>query len=374
VRRRDGLEIVTYRRSRVYLDRDAWEMLPNDGVLLMRVQTASGQSFALAMGGDELTAVFGSVRTTKSWASARCYHFPTVPPAASAFRINTDGVPSLGGESSGSPRAGVTAARRLHPGTKQSAGSSALSGPSSLSAWAGSWFSELGVRGESDEYLAAVAAWREAWRPARVKVLLVAESHVTETDRDALIRVRSPRWVKRELPEKYVRLVYCLGYGESSLCSPRPLANGGTWQFWNLLGQLGLGSWARMPRASAGPEARLRWKVDVLNGLAKRGIWLQDASPIGLYAPGGHRLANGPNYDRLIREGYEQFVWPSVRDDQPQHIWVIGRGVGKALAGLPGIDPERVISQPQDRNQSRYRTGFRKMQTAIEDLHANPHT
>jgi hypothetical protein len=347
-------------------------MLPSDGVLLMRVQPASGQSFALAMCGEELAAVFGSVRATRSWASARCYHFPTVPPAASAFRINTDGMPSRGEESSGSPRARVTAATRLHP-TAKSARSSVASGQSSLSAWAGSWFSELGVRGESEEYLAAVAAWREAWRPARVNVLLVAESHVAETDRDAVIRVRSPSWVTLDLPQKYVRLVYCLGYGESSLCSSRPVANGGTWQFWNLLGQLGLGSWARMPRSSAGPEARLRWKVDVLDGLAKRGIWLQDASPIGLYAPGGHRLANGPDYDRLIRDGYEQFVWPSVQNDRPEQVWVIGRGVGKALAGLPGIHPEHVISQPQDRNQSRYRTGFRKMRTAIEDLTAGPH-
>ena len=228
------------------------------------------------------------------------------------------------------------------------------------------------MRGESEEYLAAVGMWREAWRPARVTVLLVAESHVAETDGDAGIRVRSPGWVKRELPETYVRLVYCLGYGESSLCSPRPVANGGTWQFWNLLGRLGLGSWARMPRPSVGPEARLRWKVDVLNGLAKRGVWLQNASPIGLYAPGGHRLANGPNYDRLIRQGYEQFVWPSVRDDQPEQVWVIGRGVGKALAGMPGIDPGCVISQPQDRNQSRHRTGLRKLDTAIENLTARP--
>jgi hypothetical protein len=80
-RRRDGLEIITYRRHRVYLDRAAWEMLPDDGVLLMRVQPASGQSFALAMSRQELEAVFGSVRSTRSWATARCYHFSTVPPA-----------------------------------------------------------------------------------------------------------------------------------------------------------------------------------------------------------------------------------------------------------------------------------------------------
>jgi hypothetical protein len=37
LRRRDEVAIVSYRRTRVYLDRDASEMLPDDGVLLMRV-------------------------------------------------------------------------------------------------------------------------------------------------------------------------------------------------------------------------------------------------------------------------------------------------------------------------------------------------
>lgn len=375
VRRREGLVIVTYRRPRVYLDRDAWEMLPDDGVLLMRVQPASGAWFALAMAPDELADVFGSVRATKSWDTARCYHFAKIPRAASAFRVpganstslDMTDVPDVSPGSVEHAPVPPGRSSRLIPGPTEEPDGSA-----SLANWARSWFSTLGVGGESDEYLAAVAAWRQAWRPERVRVLLVAESHVAQIDGDSDVRVRAPSWVKRDLPSSYVRLVYCLGYGESTLCSPWPAGNGGTWQFWNLLGQVGLGTWARLPRASAGPTARLRWKADVLEGLAKRGVWLQDASPIGLYQPGGQRPVDGSRYETLLREGYERFVWPSVEHDQPEQVWVIGRGVGKALSGLPGIDPNRVISQPQDRNQSRYRAGLRTMLATLHEPGNNP--
>lgn len=39
---RDGLSKVTYRRTRVSLDRAAWEMLPEDGVLLIQVRPRDG--------------------------------------------------------------------------------------------------------------------------------------------------------------------------------------------------------------------------------------------------------------------------------------------------------------------------------------------
>jgi hypothetical protein len=78
----------------VYLDRDAWEMLPPDGVLLMRVEPAGGPPFVLALTADELEAVFGEVRATASWRDARCYHFPTEPPAARAFVVNIGGTDS----------------------------------------------------------------------------------------------------------------------------------------------------------------------------------------------------------------------------------------------------------------------------------------
>lgn len=83
----DGLTIVTYSRPRVYLDRDAWEMLPDDGVLLMRVRPTGGDKFALAFTVRELEQTFGEVRQTRSWEEARCYHFPADPPAVRAFLV-----------------------------------------------------------------------------------------------------------------------------------------------------------------------------------------------------------------------------------------------------------------------------------------------
>jgi hypothetical protein len=86
---RQGVSIVVYSRTRVYLDRDAWEMLPRDGVLLMQVRPTGERTFSLAFTATELAAVFGEVRATKSWDRARCYHFPKAPPAISAFRVAT---------------------------------------------------------------------------------------------------------------------------------------------------------------------------------------------------------------------------------------------------------------------------------------------
>jgi hypothetical protein len=87
LRPRDGLQIVTYGRTRVFLDRDAWEMLPADGVLVMRVRTTYTSGYALALTAAELEAVFGEVRATRSWDDIRCYHFAREPPAAAAFRV-----------------------------------------------------------------------------------------------------------------------------------------------------------------------------------------------------------------------------------------------------------------------------------------------
>jgi hypothetical protein len=84
----DGVTIVTYSRTRVYLDREAWEMLPADGVLLIRVRPTTGKKFALALTPRELEQTFGEVKLTASWETG-CYHFPTDPPAATAFVVGS---------------------------------------------------------------------------------------------------------------------------------------------------------------------------------------------------------------------------------------------------------------------------------------------
>ncbi len=87
LRRHGELSVVAYRRPRVYLDRDGWEMLPGDGVLVMQVRPTGGGDFSLALTSGELADVFGEVRSTRSWDDAGCYHFPKVPAAAHRFRV-----------------------------------------------------------------------------------------------------------------------------------------------------------------------------------------------------------------------------------------------------------------------------------------------
>ena len=234
--------------------------------------------------------------------------------------------------------------------------------PASFQNWAASWYARLGARPESAAYLEAITLWRNAWRPKRVRILLVAESHVGEQPGDDGITVLPMRWIDRALPNRYVRLIYCLGSGESAICSTPPASNPGTPQFWNIFGQIAFGQ-SPLRKTATSLRDRLRWKVGVLEELERRGIWLQDASPLGIYL--GHRQRVDPRHQaRLLHEGYKWFVWPTVAEEEPEQVWVIGKGVYKAIAGLPGIRSDRVISQPQDRDRAQHLDGLRRLSLA----------
>jgi hypothetical protein len=51
-------------------------------------------------------------------------------------------------------------------------------------------------------------------------------------------------------------------------------------------------------------------------------------------------------------------------DDEPEQVGVIGTGLYKAIDGLAGIRSDRVISQPQDRNQVLHLDGLRRLRAA----------
>jgi hypothetical protein len=224
----------------------------------------------------------------------------------------------------------------------------------------------IGVGTESGAYLKAVRDWRRAWRPERVRVLLVAESHVAEHSGDDAVRVHTA-CQPANMPDRFVRLVYCLGYGESWICNPTPAKNGGTWQFWDLFGALAGGLSNKMPgvRRKADRQLRLAWKLETLNELRARGIWLVDASVVGLYSPGGRRLVTGRAYVEVVRESFSRFVWPEVADEPLEQVWAIGRGVGDALKGLEGIDSSKIVRQPQDREQSRRLADLERMVASV---------
>jgi hypothetical protein len=128
-----------------------------------------------------------------------------------------------------------------------------------------------------------------------VRLLLIAESHVYTSSEDLSLRIRLERLPveAQHVPTEYVRLVYCLGYGETSVLSGKPIyGNAGTWQFWNIFGRIA--ETGRQPtRDSMHLSERLAWKVKTLRCLREKGIWLIDSSLHGIYTPGAMRVSVG---------------------------------------------------------------------------------
>jgi hypothetical protein len=83
-----GASLVAYSSTRVFMKRDAWELLPADGILVQWVRPTGEKPWAIALTRAELERVFGEVRESASWDEARCYHFPDVPQATAAFRVS----------------------------------------------------------------------------------------------------------------------------------------------------------------------------------------------------------------------------------------------------------------------------------------------
>ena len=71
---------------------------------------------------------------------------------------------------------------------------------------------------------------RLVWRPERVRVLVLAESHVWTSSDEVRSRVRHPNGKETG----FARFVYCLGCGEPDLVEPPISPNRGTPQFWKL--------------------------------------------------------------------------------------------------------------------------------------------
>ncbi len=80
--------LVAYSSTRVHMKRDAWEMLPPDGILVQYIRPKGVAPWAIAMTLGELQDVFGEVTESESWEEKRCYHFPNVPLAAESFRVH----------------------------------------------------------------------------------------------------------------------------------------------------------------------------------------------------------------------------------------------------------------------------------------------
>jgi hypothetical protein len=90
-------------------------------------------------------------------------------------------------------------------------------------------------RTECLDVVKQVERLRSTWRPERVRVVLLAESHVWTSYKEAQSRVTQPNDMEANgIEPGFARFVYCLGYGEPQLVSPPITQNGGTPQYWGL--------------------------------------------------------------------------------------------------------------------------------------------
>jgi hypothetical protein len=178
-----------------------------------------------------------------------------------------------------------------------------------------------------------------------------------------------------------VRLVYCLGYGEPEVLTGTPKPAGETWQYWDLFGDC-VGHGKQPRKGNSTWQERIRWKVETLERLRDRGIWLLDASVHGIYAPSDSRRpsdSDGPSaalrkrvpsnvVAMLHRDWWRNYGRERLAESPSAPVWAIGGPVRDALqrAGHPA---NGWVYQPnaQVSNEARG-SRMRELLTAISSL------
>lgn len=217
----------------------------------------------------------------------------------------------------------------------------------------------LGPGAEPIEVLRCAEDHRTYWRPNHVRVLLLAESHVFTTTSELERRVILPNMPGNDIPRRFVRLVYCLGYGENSLLdhpidNPR---NSGTPQFWKIfnscLNRVQSNSDFATVLGQTPLPARVQNKLALLRRLKATGVWLVDASMAALYLPSRPKPALAI-LEAALRTSWDSYVGQVVKAASPSHIVCVGRGVARCLGDrLTGLGvPVTAVPQPNARLSS----------------------
>jgi hypothetical protein len=189
---------------------------------------------------------------------------------------------------------------------------------------------------ENHDVVRLVHDYRMYWKPPqRASILLLAESHkytdvgLTQYEHDF---AQLPGY-----PRRYVRFVYCLSYGESYRLNIPPGLNlsGRTWQFWSLFNEA-VGGRYRVTN-NRDTRDRCEQKIALLRRMQNEGVWLLDASIMGLCKVDG----GSEEYDNIVSQSLYGYCLPIIRDIQPERIIVVGKMVYDRLLRL--VDNEFVI-------------------------------
>jgi hypothetical protein len=208
---------------------------------------------------------------------------------------------------------------------------------------------------ETAAVLATVAAHRAYWRPAQVRLLVLSESHVLTRESELEVQVPLGVFGHPQAPASFVRLLYCLGYGERDLCDGRLSGNAGSPQFWKLVtAGLDAGQTTSVVERSE-PDfiRRITAKLRVLEELKARGVWLLDACPLALYA------ASQPKPPMTVLAKAMELAWAAytrdaIREAAPRSVMIVGKmvyeGIGGRIRALlgPSVRVEWMY-QPQAR-------------------------
>jgi hypothetical protein len=175
------------------------------------------------------------------------------------------------------------------------------------------------------------------WRPNRVRVVLLGESHVFTEALELRHQIRSHPTLPPDLPRGFVRFIYCLGCGEDVLLQEAlERRNSGTPQFWKVFlsctRQVTSGEdFAPVLKSrTTSIEKRLENKLRVLTELRDLGAWLVDASIAGLYTP-GRRKPGRRVIEAVLHACWDTYVKSELETFGPEAILVIGHTVAQHL-------------------------------------------
>lgn len=128
-----------------------------------------------------------------------------------------------------------------------------------------------------------VEEYRQFWKPQKVNVILLAESHVYTNDEEFALQCRKDLqdYFIKDYPTNFVRFVYCLCSGEPEMFRASFKHKRHT-QFWKIFCSCIAKTstylkFERILKRETTLNQRLTNKVSILKEMHDRGIWLLDA-------------------------------------------------------------------------------------------------
>ena len=119
------------------------------------------------------------------------------------------------------------------------------------------------------EHIITVDNIRRYWKPDKVKIILLAESHI-KTDQNIFEHEKDLTifdGVDSTYPKNVVNFVYCLGQDVGKI------------QFWKILSaSVGKFDFSKLKLNNFSFEERTRHRIEIIREMQKRGIWLVDGA------------------------------------------------------------------------------------------------